>query len=155
MDKQGVIGVNGGIPWRLSDDLKHFKAITMGKPIVMGRKTHATIGRLLPGRENIIITRRTDYHPEGCTVLNNLEALYDRYNSVAELMIMGGAELYQQTLEISYRIYLTEVHTEVIGDVFFPEFDRSEWQEIEREDFQANEKNEYPFSFVVLQRKQL
>lgn len=153
MDNRGVIGINDRLPWKLSADLQHFKALTMGKPIIMGRKTHESIGRPLPGRENIVITRDRDYRSVGCTILNSLEEAFRHCAMAKEVMIMGGAELYRQTLNLATRIYLTEVHTEVPGDIFFPKFNWHEWREIKRKDFLADEKNEYNYSFVVLKRK--
>ena len=152
MDQQGVIGINNNLPWRLSADLKNFKKVTMGKPIVMGRKTYESIGKPLPGRENIIVTRSNDYEVKGCTVLNTLEEMYEYCADIEEVVIIGGAELYKQTFAKVDRMYLTEVHTKVEGDTFFPEFDRNQWREIERGEFEANEKNEYAFSFTVLDR---
>lgn len=152
MDDDGVIGVEGGLPWRLSSDLKHFKAITMGKPIIMGRKTHESIGRPLPGRENIILTRDKTYQAEGCTVLYSLDDLFMHCRYHDEVMITGGAELYKQFLPRAKLIYLTEVHTQVNGDTFFPSYNADEWEEIDRQDFKADEKNEYDYSFVVLQK---
>lgn len=152
MDRNRVIGNNDTLPWHISADLKNFKKITMEKPIVMGRKTHESIGRPLPGRENIIITRDKSYHAEGCTVLNSIEAVFEHCKDVDEVMITGGAEIYKYTLPEAARLYLTEVHTEVEGDTRFPEFNRNEWQEISREAFKADEKNEFDYSFVVLER---
>lgn len=152
MDQNGLIGKGEGLPWHLSSDLKHFKAITMGKPIVMGRKTHETIGRPLPGRENVVVTRDTNYVAEGCTVINSLECIYDRFGQHDEIMIMGGAELYKQTIDSVTRIYLTEVQAELDGDTWFPDFDRNLWQEVSRENYKADEKNEYDYSFVILDR---
>lgn len=152
MDRNGIIGNEGDLPWRLSSDLKHFKKITMGKPIVMGRITHESIGRPLPGRENVVISRDKNYQATGCTVLHSLECVYARFHDIDEIIIMGGAELYAQTLDRSKRIYLTEVHAELKGDTYFPEFDRENWEEIERYDFRADEKNEYDYSFVILER---
>lgn len=152
MDRNGVIGRDGSLPWRLSSDLKHFRKITMGKPIVMGRKTHETIGRPLPGRENVVISRNKDYVVKDCTVLHSLECVYARFHDEGEVMIMGGAELYRQTIDMARRIYLTEVHAVLEGDTYFPKFDREQWEEIERHDFNADEKNEYDYSFVILER---
>ena len=152
MDNNGVIGANGDLPWQLSADLQNFKKITMGKPIVMGRKTHESIGRPLPGRENIILTRDSNYQAEGCTVLQSLDEIYKYCKDVDEVMITGGAEIYKHTLEQASHLYLTEVHTEIEGDTFFPEFDKGDWLEIKREDHSADEKNEYDYSFVVLER---
>jgi dihydrofolate reductase len=152
MDRNRVIGKNDALPWHISEDLKHFKKITMGKPIVMGRKTHESIGRPLPGRENIIITRDKNYKAEGCTVLHSLEDIFKHCKDVDEVMITGGSEIYRYALEKASRLYLTEVHAEIEGDTFFPEFDRNEWQETSREAFNADEKNDYDYSFVVLDK---
>jgi dihydrofolate reductase len=152
MDRKGVIGKGGMLPWHLSSDLQHFKKITMGKPIIMGRRTHESIGRPLPGRENVVISRNKDYQAKDCTVLNSLECAYVKYKDLDEIMIMGGAELYRQTIDKARRIYLTEVHAEQEGDTYFPKFDRESWEEIERHDFRADEKNEYDYSFVILER---
>ena len=152
MDRNRVIGNNDTLPWHISADLKNFKKITMGKPIVMGRKTHESIGRPLPGRENIIITRDESYHAEGCTVLNSIEAVFEHCKDVDEVMITGGAEIYKYTLPKAARLYLTEVHTEVEGDTRFPGFERNDWQEISREAFRADEKNDFDYSFVILER---
>lgn len=152
MDRNGVIGKDGNLPWRLSSDLQHFRKITMGKPIVMGRKTHESISRPLPGRENVIITRDKDYVAKDCTVLNSLECVYARFHDLDEIMIMGGADLYQQTIDKAQRIYLTEVHADLEGDTWFPQFDREQWEEVERYDFRADEKNEYDYSFVILEK---
>lgn len=152
MDRNRVIGNNDTLPWHISADLKNFKKITMGKPIVMGRKTHDSIGRPLPGRENIIITRDKRYQAEGCTVLNSIDEIFEYCKDSEEVMITGGSEIYKHTLEQATRLYLTEVHTEVEGDTIFPEFDRNEWQEVSREAFTADEKNEFDYSFVVLEK---
>lgn len=152
MDRNGVIGKDGTLPWHLSSDLQHFKKITMGKPIVMGRKTHESIGRPLPGRENVVVTSDREYQAPGCTVLNSIECVFAKFSQIDEIMIMGGADLYKQLLDRANRIYLTEVHAELAGDTYFPEFDRESWEEIERYDFRADEKNEYDYSFVILER---
>lgn len=152
MDRNGIIGKDYTLPWRLSSDLKYFKAVTMGKPIVMGRKTHESIGRPLPGRDNVVLSRETDYQAEGCTVLNSLEDVYKRYADAGEVMIMGGADLFEQTLDKATRIYLTKVHAEVEGDTWFPKIDWDIWEEVGRQDFKADAKNEYDYSFVILER---
>lgn len=152
MDRNGIIGKDYTLPWRLSSDLKYFKAVTMGKPIVMGRKTHESIGRPLPGRDNVVLSRETDYQAEGCTVLNSLEDVYKRYADAGEVMVMGGADLYEQTLDKATRIYLTKVHAEVDGDTWFPKIDWDIWEEVGRQDFKADARNEYDYSFVILER---
>ena len=152
MDKKGVIGLDGDLPWHLSSDLKHFKAITMGKPLIMGRKTHESIGRPLPGRKNIVLTRSNDYVAEGCIVVNSQEQALELVADAEEVMFMGGAGIYAEALSHANRLYLTEVHAEVEGDVYFPEFDKHEWKEIEQEEHSADEKNEFDYSFVVLEK---
>ena len=152
MDKKGVIGLEGVLPWRLSADLKHFKAITMGKPLVMGRKTHESIGRSLPGRKNIVLSHAKDFDAEGCTIVHSLDDAFQAAGDVDEVMIMGGSGIYDQSLARADRLYLTEVHADVSGDVYFPEFNKGEWLEIEREEHSADEKNNFDYSFVILER---
>ena len=152
MDRNRVIGKGDALPWHISEDLKYFRKITMGKPIVMGRKTHESIGRPLPGRENIILTRDTSYKAEGCTVLHSMEEIFQYCKDVEEVMITGGAEIYKLAFEQVSHLYLTEVYTEIEGDTFFPEFDRCEWKEVSREDHKADEKNEFDYSFVLLEK---
>jgi dihydrofolate reductase len=152
MDEQGVIGAGGALPWHLSADLQQVKKITMGKPVIMGRKTHESIGRPLPGRENIVLSRDPRFRAPGCTVFNDLEQALEYCRAADEVFIMGGVELFRLTLARAARIYLTEVHARVQGDTCFPEFNRSEWREIGREQHAADENNEYPYSFVRLER---
>ena len=153
MDRNRVIGKGDALPWHISEDLKHFKKITMGKPIIMGRKTHESIGRPLPGRENIILTRDRSYKAEGCTVLHSMDDIFEHCKDIEEVMITGGAEIYKLALDQVSNLYLTEVHAEVEGDTYFPEFERSKWKEISREDHKADEKNEFNYSFLVLEKK--
>jgi dihydrofolate reductase len=152
MDQDQAIGVNGSLPWHLPEDLKYFKRITMGKPIIMGRKTHDSIGRPLPGRENIVVTRNPQYRAQGCTVLSSIQAALKHCEGQAEVMIVGGSSLYADALNYANRLYLTEVHAAVGGDVFFPAFDRADWQECARESYQSDDKNPYAYSFTVLDR---
>ncbi len=152
MDKHRVIGANNDLPWHLSADLQKFKAITMGKPIVMGRKTHESIGRPLPGRENVILTRNNAYQSEGCTIVYSVDELDQFAANHDEVMITGGAEIYNMLLAKTNRIYLTEVDAKVDGDTYFPEIHQDLWQESSREDFFADEKNDFDFSFVVLDK---
>ena len=153
MERRGIIGSNGALPWRLSDDLRRFRAVTMGKPLIMGRKTHESIGRPLPGRRNIVLTRQPDYRAGGCVVCHDPEQALADCADAAEVMVMGGATLYEQFLPRAQRIYLTRVHAEVAGDVRFPPFDEQAWRELERQQHAADERNEYPHSFSVLERK--
>jgi len=151
-DLNGLIGKDNDLPWHLSADLQYFRKITMGKPIVMGRKTHESIGRPLPGRDNIIITSDQHFKAEGCIITHSLEQALERTQDENEVMIMGGASLYQQCLPIADKIYLTQVHAELTGDTWFPEWDKSQWQLLSQEDHLADEKNDYPYSFMVFQR---
>ena len=153
MDRNRVIGRGGVLPWHISSDLKNFKKITMGKPILMGRKTHDSIGKPLPGRENIILTNNKKYSAEGCTVKNTLDEVYSYCEEQLELVVMGGAILYSQTLDKADKLYITEVNASVNGDTFFPEYKSSQWREISRESFNADENNEFDYSFTVLERK--
>tara|TARA_B100000586_G_scaffold131702_1_gene95250 strand:+ start:63 stop:548 length:486 start_codon:yes stop_codon:yes gene_type:complete len=153
MDKNRVIGKDGNLPWHISSDLKNFKKITMGKPILMGRKTHESIGRALPGRENIILTNKRNYSVEGCIVKNSLDEVLSNCKKVSELIVMGGATLYEQTLDKAEKLYITEVRARIEGDIFFPEYDPNQWVEISRNNFKADENNEYDYSFTVLERK--
>ncbi len=148
-----MIGHEGDLPWHLSADLKRFKAMTMGKPLIMGRKTHESIGRPLPGRKNIVLSQSQEFKAEGCTVVHSLEEALLAAGEVDEVMIMGGSGIYDQSLDRANRLYITKVHAEVSGDVYFPEFDIGEWVEIEREDHSADDKNDFDYSFVVMERK--
>lgn len=158
MAQNRVIGRNNNLPWYLSEDLKYFKRVTMGKPIIMGRKTFESIGRPLPGRTNVIVTRNKNYAAEGVKVVHNLDEAKALCESIAEIdgqkeaMVIGGAQIYQQALAYADRLYLTEVHAAVEGDAYFPEFDRANWQEVGREDFQAAGPNPYDYSFLILER---
>ena len=151
-DKNGVIGLDGDLPWHLSSDLKHFKEITMGKPLIMGRKTHESIGRPLPGRKNIVLTYSKEFKAEGCEVVHSLDDAFKAAGDVNEVMIMGGSGIYDQSLTRADRLYLTEVHADVKGDVYFPEFDKGKWVEHEREEHFADDRNDFDYSFVVMER---
>lgn len=153
MDQKGVIGLNNALPWRLSADLKNFKAVTMGKPVIMGRKTWESIGKPLPGRDNVIITRNPSYRADGCIVCHSLEEALQRYANVPEVVIIGGHDIFQSALARTDVLYLTDVHADVEGDTWFPVFDRTEWHQLSQQDFAADEKNQYPFTFSVLERK--
>lgn len=153
MDRDGVIGAGGRLPWHLPGDLRRFRAVTMGHPIVMGRRTHESIGRALPGRHNIVVTRTPGFRAPGCTVVGSLEEALVRAGAAAEVMVIGGAALFAAALSLARRIHLTEVHAAVGGDVYFPAFDRSAWVEIAREDVDADEHNPLPMSFVTLERR--
>jgi dihydrofolate reductase len=155
MDEKRGIGKGGGLPWRLSSDLKRFRELTMGHHIVVGRKTFESIGRPLPGREMIIVTRGDGLAPEGCFIARSVEDAirFARDRGEGELFICGGAEIYAQTLGAADRIYLTLVHTDSDADTFFPEWNSDEWVEQASERHSADEKNQHPFTFKVLARK--
>ena len=157
MAKNRVIGRNNRLPWHLTADLKHFKFLTMGQTIVMGRKTYESIGKPLPGRANVIITRQADYEVPGAMVVHSLEdALLiceETSNGHSENFIIGGEKLYRQALKICQRMYITEIQRDFDGDVFFPEFDRSEWEETQRDKHIAENEGGLEYHFVVLQRK--
>lgn len=152
MDRNRAIGNNGDLPWHQRADLQRFKRITMGRPILMGRKTHDAIGRVLPGRHNIVLTRDENYQPtEGCTVVNDLDVALLMADS-PEIMIIGGADIFAATLPRAQKIYLTEIDAEVEADTFFPALDENQWQELTREHHPADEQNDYPCSFIDLVR---
>lgn len=152
MANNRVIGRDNALPWHLPADLQHFKQITMGKPMVMGRKTWESLPGILPGRPHIVITRNPDYKAEGATVAHSLEEAINAAGEVDEIMIIGGANLYAQALKIADRLYLTLVDSDVEGDASFPLFDPHEWNESDRESHPADEKNAHAFSFVTFNR---
>lgn len=147
-----VIGANGELPWRLSSDLKRFKTLTMGKPIIMGRLTHESIGRPLPGRQNIVITRQTGYRAAGCDVVASVDAAISAAGDADEIMIIGGGHIYKEFLPQADRIYLTRVQAEIDGDAFLPELNPDEWAETANEWHAADEVNDYEFEFSTLDR---
>ncbi|MGR9071529.1 MAG: type 3 dihydrofolate reductase [Gammaproteobacteria bacterium] len=151
MASNRVIGLNNDMPWRLSADLRYFRKITMGKPILMGRKTFESIGRPLPGRKNIIVSRNTEFRREGCLVFHSIEDALHVCKSEEEVMIVGGACFYETLLPEADRIYLTYIHRPFEGDTFFPEFDAGDWREIERLDVRDDEDVEFDYSFITLE----
>ena len=152
MAENGVIGRENRLPWRLPADLRRFKSVTMGKPVIMGRKTYESIGKPLPGRSNIVVTRDPDYRAPGCQVVHSLEQALEAGAGHAEVMVIGGAKLYRQALGRAQRMYLTLVRAEVEGDTLFPDIEPQQWRELERESHRADEKNQYDYDFVILQR---
>ncbi len=152
-DEQGLIGKDNDLPWKLSADLQYFRRITMGKPIVMGRNTHESIGRALPGRHNIVITSDKNYQAEGCSVVHSIDAALAECMDDEEIMVMGGASLYKQLLPQADKLYLTKVHANLEGDTWFPDWHKDHWQEISCDDHLADDKNEYPYSFIIYQKK--
>ncbi len=152
MDEQGLIGKDNDLPWKISADLKYFRRTTMGKPIIMGRNTHESIGRPLPGRQNIVISSQQNYRAEGCDVVHSIDAALALCSDVEQVMVMGGASLYQQILPLADTLYLTRVHASLDGDTWFPEWSEQDWQLISSEDHQADENNEFDYSFQLYQR---
>lgn len=159
MARNRVIGRNNRLPWYLPEELQYFKQATMGKPIIMGRRTHESIGRPLPGRSNIVVTRDTAWSGEGVCVVHSLEAALEQaqqqglIDGAEEAVVIGGAQIYAEALPVADRLYLTEVHAEVDGDTFFPEVDLSRWEEVSRVDHAGGEEaNRYPYSIVVYDR---
>lgn len=150
--ENGVIGVDNRLPWHLPDDLKHFKALTLGKPILMGRKTHESIGRPLPGRTNIVMTRQRALTLPGCIVVNTLDEAKASAADAEELAVIGGAELFIQTLSSADVIHLTRVHAHVQGDVRLPAFPEHEWRERVIATHPADERHAYAFTFIELER---
>lgn len=152
MDTRRGIGRKNQLPWRLSADLKRFRELTMGHHIIVGRKTFESIGKPLPGRQMIVVTRDRAFNIAGCAVCHSLtEAIeHARSNGETEVFVCGGAEIYQQSIALADRLYLTLVDAEVEADTFFPEFDPQKWNERESVFHPADEKNQFPFTFKLL-----
>jgi dihydrofolate reductase len=155
MDEKGGIGKNNKLPWHISSDLKRFKKITLNHHIAMGRKTFQTIGRPLPGRVMIVITHQKDFKPDGCMVVDSLDAaikLADEKKET-ELFIIGGGEIFSQSIDIADKIYMTFVHADIAGDTIFPEINMSDWQVILSESIQQETNDEFKADFKILIRK--
>lgn len=156
--ENGVIGRDGAMPWRLSSDLKRFRALTMGKPMIMGRKTYQSIGRPLEGRESIVVTRQSDFNEPGTHRASSLEAAIELATGLVqaagldEIIVIGGAQIYAAALARATRIYLTRVHARPEGDTFFPELNKAQWREISCERYAPGERDDFASSFVVLER---
>jgi dihydrofolate reductase len=154
MDENRVIGKNNQLPWHLPADLKFFKKSTMGHPIVMGRKTYQSIGRPLPGRENIIITRNQEFSCEGCTVLHSVNELIQYAQQLEqEIFIIGGAEIFKEVFPVADRLYITKIYAEFEGDTYFPKIDMEQWKPVFREPGVTDEKNPYRYEFFIYERK--
>jgi len=147
-----VIGANVGMPWHLREDLRRFKEITMGKPMIMGRLTFESIGKALPGRRSIVITRQVDYQQQGIEVVTTPDAALELAGDAEEVMIIGGGEVYKQLLPMTDRIYLTRVHAEFDGDTFFPEINEDEWRIVSSEPLPPNDERPFSISFQTLER---
>jgi dihydrofolate reductase len=148
-----VIGRDNGMPWHLPDDLKYFKARTMGKPMLMGRKTFESIGKPLPGRTSLVLTRDATWRADGVVVVGSLDEALAWAHDVPELCAIGGAEIFRLVLPLARRLFLTRIHATVPGDTFLPKIDLSEWREVERVEHPADERHAYPMSFITLDRR--
>ncbi len=153
MDRNRLIGAGKGLPWRLPADLKHFRRVTMGKPIVMGRRTHESIGRALPGRENIVVTSHPEAVAADCTAVPSLEAALRACPDAEEVIVIGGRGLYAEALPRADRIYLTEIEGAFEGDTWFPEWDETAWTETTREQYPAEEGNAHPWVFRIVEKR--
>jgi dihydrofolate reductase len=153
MSRNGVIGRDNRLPWKLPKDLAYFKRVTLGHPVIMGRRTWESIGRALPGRRNIVVTRNARLAAPGATVVTSLDEAWKAAGDAAEVSIIGGTSIFREALPLADRIHLTEVDAVIEGDTHFPEFDRGEWSEQEVERHPADERHEYPFRILLLTRR--
>ena len=152
MAKNRVIGIDNKMPWHLPADFAWFKRHTLGHPVIMGRKTFESIGKPLPGRRNLVVSRNPDWHAGGCDVFNSLDAALASTATTAQVFVIGGASLYAAALQIADRIYLTEVDVTLVGDTWFPALESTQWHELSREHRDADEKNAYAMDFTILDR---
>src|SRR5690349_20579801 len=153
MARDGVIGRDNAMPWHLPDDLKRFKALTMGKPMLMGRKTFEAIGKPLPGRTSLVLTRDPSWQAKDVIAVRSVDEALQKIGAAPELCIVGGAEIYRLTLPITQRIHLTRIHAKISGDAIFPPLDTSEWRETERVEHPADERHAYAMTFSTLERR--
>ncbi|MGE7603785.1 dihydrofolate reductase [Peribacillus sp. NPDC097675] len=154
MDENRLIGKNNALPWHLPADLQYFKRVTMGHPIVMGRKTFESIGRILPGRENVIVTRNHDFKVEGCTILHDvseIKGFADAHEQ--EVFVIGGAEIFKAILPVTDRLYITQIHEEFEGDTYFPRINEAEWENAGTIPGVIDDNNPYAHDFIVLRKK--
>jgi len=151
-DRKRVIGKDGRLPWRLPDDMKHVREVTIGKPLIMGRRTWDSIGRPLPGRTSIVLTRDPSFRPDGVKVARTPDEALALAGDASEVIVFGGAEVFKHFLPLTDRIYLTEVDAEVAGDTYFPPLDPKEWREVERTEHAADERHPYAFRIITLDR---
>ncbi len=153
MAQNGVIGRGNGLPWRLPEDLKRFREFTLGKPVLMGRKTFESIGRPLPGRANLVLTRDRAWFANGVISVHSVDEALLQTRTCDEVVAIGGAEVYRLLLPFARRIYLTHVLADVPGDTYFPAFDATQWEDVECRPHPADERHAYPLTFVTLQRR--
>jgi len=153
MDKNRVIGKGGKLPWNLPADMKYFKDKTLGKPVIMGRKTYESVGKPLPNRTNIIVTHNQDYKAEGCIVVHSVDEALKAAENAEEVMIIGGSQIYEEFLPKANKLYLTIIDTEIEGDTYFPEYKIEEWKEASYEEHERDAENQYDYTFLVFERK--
>jgi dihydrofolate reductase len=151
-DRRGVIGKGGRLPWRLPDDMRHVRELTVGKPLIMGRRTFDSIGRPLPDRVNIVLTRDPAFRCDGCLVARTTDEALALAGDVPEVIVFGGAGVFKDFLPRADRIYMTEVDTEVVGDTYFPPLDPKDWREVDRQTHAADGRHPFAFTFVTLER---
>lgn len=151
MDQQGLIGAHNRLPWHLPADLKHFRNLTWGKPIIMGRKTFESIGKPLPQRDNIVLTQNPHFVGQGCQAMADVTTVLTFTQHHPESFIIGGASVYQQFLPYAHRLYITWIHAQFKGDTYFPSFNMKHWQESARQDYKADIHNPYAYSFLIYQ----
>ncbi len=152
MGKNREIGLSNSLPWEIAGDLKHFKEKTLGKPVIMGQKTFESIGKPLPGRMNIVLSRDEEFNCSGCLKAESVDDALDKAGEAEEVMIAGGESVYRQFLPLADRIYLTLIDADFEGDAFFPEYDTSEWIEKEKQEMEGDG---YKYSFIVLEKNKL
>ncbi|MEO8962581.1 MAG: dihydrofolate reductase [Ginsengibacter sp.] len=152
--ENNIIGSNNELPWKLSNDFKYFKNKTWGMPVIMGRNSFDAMKKALPGRINIVVTRKRDWHPENAFVVHSIDEAIQkaRESDTKEIFIIGGGEIFKQTIAIVDRIYLTRVHTTVAGDTSYPEINQTQWELIKSDSFPVDEKNNYPYTFEVWEK---
>ena len=151
--QNGIIGTGGTMPWHITEDFAHFKAVTLGHSVVMGRKTYESIGRPLPRRRNIVITRNAELQIEGCEMATSLEGALAMCEGEEEVFIIGGGEIYRQAMPLAHKLYITHVGISAEGDTRFPEIDPTIWREVSREEFARGKEFDHPFSFVDYERR--
>jgi len=151
--ENGVIGRDNGMPWHLPDDLRHFKTLTLGKPVLMGRRTFDSIGKPLPGRTNLVLTRASGWAVPGATAVTDLDAALRVSEAAPELVVAGGAQVYSLALPRAARVYLTRIHAVIDGDTRFPDLDTASWRETSRERHPADDRHAHAMSFITLERR--
>ncbi len=151
MARNNVIGNKNSLPWSIPEDMAYFKKVTMGKPVIMGKKTFESIGKVLPGRKNIVLTKTGDFQVKDCFTAGNIEEAISLTEGHEEVMIIGGASVYEQFLPLARRLYLTIIDEDILGDTFFPELNHNEWKEVSRTESESKEAT-LKYSFIVYEK---